>query len=82
MEGGTLLCVVPRVRKRRKTRRKAHLDTTKYMNPKLQNSMKPILAEIKPHLSHTIIFPLLNKMPSYFHQIGIWPIQEQTRESP
>ena len=47
-----------------------------------QNSVKPILAEIKPHLRHTIISPVLNKMPSYFHQIGIWPIQEAARESP
>lgn len=44
--------------------------------------MRPILAEIKSHLSHTIISPLLNKMPSYFHQIGIWPIPEQAQESP
>lgn len=47
-----------------------------------QNSMKSILAEIKPHLSHTIISPLLNKMPSYVHRLGIWPIQEQASESP
>lgn len=47
-----------------------------------QNSVKPILAEIKPHLCHTVISPVLNKMLSYFHQIGISPIQERARESP
>lgn len=82
-EGGTHLGGVPCVRKSGNTRGKAHLDITEYMESKAtQNSMKLILAEIIPHLSHTIIFPLLNKMPSYFHQIGIWPIQEQTWKSP
>lgn len=40
----------------------------------VQNSTKFIQAEIKPQLPLTIISPLLNKMPSYFHQIGILPI--------
>ena len=47
-----------------------------------QNRVRPILAEIKPQLHHTTISSLLHKLPSYFHQTGTWPMQEQARGSP